>query len=332
MVFTSWEEGEWDGTPITLDWSSEDAINDHMLYPYIEALRQAVLERYKIANSSSSSPRLDDEIDPDKIPQTTYIVSEWIHAMVHDDLFVGGANSNFFVDSSGDWDYNFDLLNPLWFAPPVITISPSNENRLISPSWLYSYYQLLQRMKWSVFQPTKYGNLNNALVTSTGYHRHSPFEDTWAEAVAGFLGASWDSNSGACCGHHYEYNSGQVLILRRMSENTLSLSGPLASLSRKGYKVFGTMTKPPGFVTKSYINPDYPAANENDTYLLDYVDTTPTYSDEEGVGSLSFDVGESNLVTLVEPGAPISPSMGGYQASGPYIVVNWDVAGGLVFR
>jgi hypothetical protein len=150
ITFTDWETGEYDtGETFTLDWTSADTLRHAPLLPVIEALRQAVIERYRAAQWTVSSI-LKDPITPHTV--NLYLVCSVIDFAIAD-LIPRFVNH---TDNGGNWHG----VSPLEIAPPwtesaicdaigCASLDHVSQNTPPSPDWAIQCHSVLNLLRWT---------------------------------------------------------------------------------------------------------------------------------------------------------------------------------------
>jgi len=169
-------------------WDSEGMVWDDLtgkqLYPYAEALRLALKERYETYNTTSTIPApLDVELEEGVIPTWGWVNQFKITIL---STILNYVNHN---DSGGDWTNSAQLdCAPPWTINDMLTqigdvslIYPS-ENGCFKADWALQQYKMLNQVCW-------YKQTASSLPVTNNY-REAAHAD-WATCVANFNATAW---------------------------------------------------------------------------------------------------------------------------------------------
>jgi len=182
MAITSW-------TDLGMVW---DDLTEKQLYPYAEALRLALKERWEAFYTTSTIPApLDVELATGVI--TTW---EWVEEFQDQMTALIAPTTEGYVnhnDSGGDWT-NVSMANfaPLWTEATMMTQIGdasrivTSENGCFRADWALQQYKMLNELYW--YRNLASPELIEGQLTSGKTVSHVD----WATCVANFNAAAWE--------------------------------------------------------------------------------------------------------------------------------------------
>ncbi len=153
MSVTSW-------TSEGMDWSSVDKIRLGSLYSHFEAVRLAILERFKVVYGSSAPGPSEFWRDAYELrPRPILSVCQTMHSAM--DTFVATSLQNTPInhnDSGGDWS-GVDFINkiaPQYDTWESLLVAIGDSSRIACPRnletdvapWLLQQYKILNQIRW----------------------------------------------------------------------------------------------------------------------------------------------------------------------------------------
>jgi len=318
ITFTDWEHWD-DGTESgVLDWTLEGLTNAPTLLPYIEAIRQAVYERYLLKSGTDVF--------------STNIFNKWqlfrnrsisgqqgIYDL--DQLIYALTATHVISDPEGLSDYlpciesRNTLLTRLGFSP-YFGISINAENPSLS-NWLYQSKILLNELYW--FWGQSYAGVSFTIAWRNSASNYYP----WDIAVQAFHDHVWSDESThdqPNILHFGERNYHNNFFLVRF--RTICKLNILETSFKKRVSVFIKLRG-----NGLYVNRDNPEILENqykrydslDDYVFDDV-TLETWGDNVNP-------------TLIQDDFSLFERAGYYyQANTSFITVKGDIPGGFIFQ
>lgn len=192
MAIDSW-------TSEGMDWSSADALRMKPLYPYLEAIRLAIIERKKALGLSLIG------IWADTYDIRLKSLNTITNAM---QIAITDLISRYVNSSQTSWQgATYYEIAPSWTESGLLTYIGAEKRELpskIQPtcSWLYQQYLILNELIYY----RRYGNFiypKTVKVTDEGSYG---FDGTWSEVSSAFNAAGW---SGVGDGWDIEYQATQ---------------------------------------------------------------------------------------------------------------------------
>jgi hypothetical protein len=305
LTFTDWEHYTDEEGAKTLNWSSADAIRGYPLRPHAEAVRQAIVERYKAANFTVPAT-LDIEVPP-----AGPTLAAWAAAVQSAVTYLIGAYCPYLSDYNGA----ADIPN---YTEAAILAAIGADSRLgqtgfPSADWIFQQYQILPLLFFRKF------NLEATASIRDRQQRQRP-GSTWPDAIAAFNAQAWGSGSAAP--RHYGYFSSPFYGIFR-NKYTLRVLCSYSNSVANTYRLFTRLISP---ASGTYQNNDYPGAEEGKVFTLasgvlslipgDFIDVT--------VG----DFGDNAITESPPPdiGWATDPAWWGV------LGINHNVPGGFIFQ
>lgn len=326
MAVTSW----------TSEGMSWDDLHDKRLYPYIEAIRQATIERATVIGASVAAdfqtPLTQSMIaDYRQVRQTGYQIQSYLDSWING----GGGAGRFFVNStdlSGNWD-DSDHAPPAWTEADMLDAIGATERvrisagSLFTADWARQQYLMLNNLIWTSY-PAERSSTSNARKIWSG-------TGNWAAAVAGFNAAAWtgEPSNVSCPAHHVKGWSGpegyEIVRYRSIFRNASNFPTGLNHTSKsycqliKGRTARGTIGV--------FEDPDY---GVDDSHWAEVND-----NNVPGNGTKdSYYVGNFASNTLAQPaldgivhGWMTGYYLPGYSPGYGVVIAKWDVTGGYAY-
>ncbi len=329
MAVTDW-------TSEGMDWSTLD---DKRLYPYMEAIRQAVVERQDAVGqfviADYKTPLVSGMMtDYREVRQTGFRTQDYM-----DSLISGATGARRYCnqyDEGGDWD-NVDHEPPPWTEADMLTqIGAGSRIRIVegapfTAAWARQQYLMLNELIWTRYTQTTSGSPSSRFYED---------EDTWANVVAGFNATSWSAapSNINIAGHVAWRGSGtpdyyKIIRYRQAVRNANSFPTSMNKTSVSYMQMTKSGWSQTDRPLDDYFNADYGTTE-------DYWAEVGSNLTPNGDASESTMVGDFGDSTVSQPtnvfdwdgydtgrdvsGGPWGPGFG-------YIVAKWDVTGGFEY-
>jgi len=346
LVFTDWEHATDDITTIEyiLDWSSVAAMRGRLMWPYMEAIRQATVERAH-ASGSGFSPALGS---PSSHGESSLALAGTIGTSlgyIADDIlpaYTGGAWLEF-EPVSGDWT-NYDGGNIPYYSEDgargiqgyLDYLGEDNVPGSDAAAWCFQRYKILNLMQYRGYTDGNKDIGNGGGYPSRVAYRNSRWayksegDGTWSGAVTAFNNDTFSAwthpyNNVAESSHYGSHNPSNGLygIYRRATRDKLNNFPTNCAKQVVWYQLSSAVGE--------FEDNDRPGVSG--AGKLYPVWTGPV---DSAASTDWFELGYINDATMSEP-----VSTQGYQWVGAwgslgwgngYIVVNWGVEGGFTFK
>jgi len=209
-------------------WTSEgmvwDTLENKRLYPYIEAIRLALIERATVAGVALSSVLTT--------PIASGVIPKAADGGSFGTLFQAAVTNliGYFInqtDNGGNWTNvpstsSTANIIPDWTEADILTsIGAASRlgvggDKLFSKEWILQQYQILNKLVW-----TKTGT--NNIAFNMAYQKSSGWQADYTTAVAAFNAASWTTSGATLNSSHFlDISGSQRLIIRNYLDVALS--------------------------------------------------------------------------------------------------------------
>jgi len=341
LTFTSWTAcTDAAGTPYTLDWTDEAAVRGTYWRRRLEALRQALAERY-LAISLTTPAWLQTEIE--HVPPVEHtLLRSWtasFDAAIDSLLPLYADNTR---PTGTDYTGLADSALALTEAVALTRIGAAARVRYLQgmppgADWVYQQYRLLQLMTHGSFRHLYLHPLSGIdptpterLTVAAAAYREISGAASWAAALAGFNAAAWQvvapgDQPPAHYATHYPAGFGGPEswdMYRLRHEYTLS---PRSSAIAREVDAYITGASTPRVVHHAidvHQDHDHPAAE--DALVRVTHQTTPNTDP-----TITATVGDFGDATVTEPA---SDTRRGWAASTVWTIARYDVTGGFTFQ
>jgi hypothetical protein len=166
MAIDSW-------TSEGMDWSSADALRMKPLYPYLEAIRLAIIERKKALGQELTGFFAENyEIRLNTIYDYYTAVQNEISVLINQYCVINYPNPSF----PGRLTIGVGYSAFLWAIDAPARIDLAKLNCLNLPNWMYQQYRLINAMK--------YRNTYNTSAAEGGFQKFGKAEDHYSTAEA----------------------------------------------------------------------------------------------------------------------------------------------------